>query len=84
VSAVDLQARVLDRLGAGDDVFAAEASKEKAVDVAGALGIEEAEPKPPTAEERSYAPRSPPGGSPDGVEAKQRPAPIGASTMKSL
>lgn len=55
MSAVDLQAKILDRLGAGDDVFAAEASKEKAVAVASALGAEEAEPKAPTADERVAA-----------------------------
>jgi hypothetical protein len=55
VSALDLQANVLDRLGAGDDVFAAEASKERAVAVATALEAEEVEPKAASAEERLAA-----------------------------
>ena len=55
MSALDLQANVLDRLGAGDDVFAAEASKERAVTVASALEAEEVEPKAASAEERMAA-----------------------------
>lgn len=55
MSDIDLHSKALDRLGAGDDVFAAEALKENAVDVATALGADEADPNPPTAEERVAA-----------------------------
>ena len=52
MSAVELQREILDRLGAGDDVFAAEAMKEKAAAVAAALA-EQAEARPEgTVEER--------------------------------
>ena len=55
MSALDVQSEILERLGAGDDIFAAEALKEKAVAVATALGADEGSPSGTTAEERVEA-----------------------------
>jgi len=55
MSTVDLHAEILDRLGRGDDVFAAEALKEKAVLVATLLAATETEVTATTAEERTAA-----------------------------